>query len=107
MITGSTGRRAGVEGNPGAAVHGVRMAEMMNCDELVERVTDYFEDALAPEDHARLQEHITFCVGCVAHLDEVRVMLRLVSTLPEAPLAADLESRLLAAHRRWAGSVSS
>jgi hypothetical protein len=77
----------------------------MNCDELVERVTDYLEDALTPVDQLRLDEHITVCIGCQAHLGEVEVMLDLISSTPAEPLSPGLESSLMAIHRQWAESV--
>lgn len=75
----------------------------MNCDELVERVTDYYEGALSPSDQHRWDEHVAVCIGCVAHLGAYDVTLRLVSAAPEEPLPGALEESLVALHRRWAG----
>jgi hypothetical protein len=78
----------------------------MNCDELVERVTDYFEDALDSRDSVRLDEHLQVCIGCIAHVGEVKVTLQLLSSLSAERLSDELESDLAAFYRRWAGSVS-
>lgn len=93
-----------VEADTSATGHRAHV-DMMNCDELVERVTDYLEDALPPRDLTRLDNHIGVCAGCVAHVDEVRVMVRLTSSVPSEPMSTGLQSTLLAIHRRWAESV--
>jgi Putative zinc-finger len=74
----------------------------MNCAELVDRVTDYLEDALGAEDRTRLDDHLRRCVGCNAYLGNVHVTLRLVSSLPPQRLSNELESRLLVHYREWA-----
>jgi hypothetical protein len=77
----------------------------MNCDELVERVTDHLEDALGTEDQLRWDDHVGVCFGCQAHVREIRVTLDLVSSLGAEPPSAQLESTLLARYREWAESV--
>lgn len=78
----------------------------MNCGELVERVTDYLEGALHLADTARLQAHLRACLACDRYLGELVAVLRLTAGVPPEPLSAQLESRLLAAYRGWAESVS-
>jgi predicted anti-sigma-YlaC factor YlaD len=77
----------------------------MNCRELVERATDYLEDALGTQDQARLDEHVRDCRGCRTHLGQVNRTLRLVSSLPAEPLPNQLEATLLAHYREWAKSA--
>ena len=79
----------------------------MNCDELVEKVTDYLDDALSNSDQSRWDDHVDVCLGCQAHLGEVRVTLHVVSTLGTERISHELESSLLATYRQWADSVSS
>jgi hypothetical protein len=78
----------------------------MNCDELVERVTDYLEGALGRQDRARMDGHLGVCIGCEMYLGEVQVTLRLVSSLPAERMSDELEGSLLAAHRAWAAGVN-
>jgi anti-sigma factor RsiW len=77
----------------------------MNCDELVERVTDYHEGALSQTDRARWDEHVGVCVGCVAHLGAYDVTVRLVSSVDPEPLPDPLAATLMAIHRQWVASV--
>jgi anti-sigma factor RsiW len=65
----------------------------LSCQELVELVTDYFEDALAPEERARFEEHLEGCPGCRAYVDQMRVTMRLVQAteqLEQRPEVAGL-----------------
>lgn len=93
-----------IEGYPRRLRHHCRVDEM-NCDELVEKVTDYLDDALTPCDLTRLETHVEVCRGCQGHLGEVRVTLRVMSTLCTR-LSDELELTLLETYRHWADSVS-
>jgi predicted anti-sigma-YlaC factor YlaD len=77
----------------------------MDCVELVERVTDCLEEALAPEELMKLLDHLQICKGCDAYFNEVLVTLKVMSHLPAKPLPADLEQNLLAVYRDWAESA--
>jgi hypothetical protein len=99
------GERVRVEGFPRAGGDDGGVLEM-NCDELVERVTDYLEGALGREDRVRLDDHRGVCIGCEMYLGEVQVTLRLVSSLPAERMSDELEENLLATYRTWAAGVS-
>jgi anti-sigma factor RsiW len=74
--------------------------EGLTCQELVELVTDYFEDALGPADRARFELHVAACPGCDVHLRQVRITIALAGAT--APVAERPEiARLLAAFRGW------
>jgi anti-sigma factor RsiW len=60
--------------------------EDMSCAELVELVTDYFEDQLPAAERERIREHLLLCDGCHAHVEQVRAVLR--GSLLVAPRAA-------------------
>jgi anti-sigma factor RsiW len=49
----------------------------LSCQELVELVTDYLEDALPPEDVARFEAHLAACAGCRTYLAQVRATIAL------------------------------
>jgi anti-sigma factor RsiW len=61
--------------------------EAMTCQQLVELVTDYFEDALTPEERVRFDAHVQVCPGCETYLEQMRTTMRLVRS------ADDLEDR--------------
>jgi anti-sigma factor RsiW len=57
--------------------------EPMTCQQLVELVTDYFEDALTPAERDRFDAHLQVCPGCVTYLEQVRTTMRLVRSADE------------------------
>jgi predicted anti-sigma-YlaC factor YlaD len=75
--------------------------EALNCQELVELVTDYLEGALAPGDLRRFEEHLGACDGCTTYLDQLRWTIQLTGSLTPDDLSAEAESALLDAFRVW------
>ena len=73
----------------------------LSCQELVELVTDYFEDALSPADRARFDAHIAGCEGCTMYLRQMREMLELLGELTTDSISPQAESELLATFRDW------
>lgn len=73
----------------------------LTCMELVELVTAYLEDTLAPPDRARFEDHIMECDGCSAYLDQMRQTIRLVGSLSEEAIPAGGRGELLRAFRGW------
>ncbi len=51
----------------------------LTCQELVERLTDYFDDAMTPVERARLEAHIAECLGCERYAEQQRLTVRLVA----------------------------
>jgi len=80
---------------------GAMSATYLSCEELVELVTEYFEDALAPADRVRFEEHIMTCPPCRAHLDQMRRTLRVVGRVPAESISPDAERSLVEAFRGW------
>lgn len=77
------------------------MTEPLDCDEFVELVTAYLEDALEPADRQRVLDHLDLCDGCSTYLEQIRATVRVAGDLP-APggLAGTDRQRLLEAFRR-------
>jgi anti-sigma factor RsiW len=67
--------------------------EPLTCKQLVELVTDYFEDALTPAERDRFDAHVAVCPGCEHYLEQMRTTMRLVRStdeLEERPEVAQL-----------------
>jgi predicted anti-sigma-YlaC factor YlaD len=60
---------------------GRRRRDELACIQFVEVVTDYLEEAMAPEARARLEAHLTGCDGCEAYLDQIRTTVTLAGRL--------------------------
>jgi anti-sigma factor RsiW len=75
--------------------------EPLDCDEFVELVTAYLEDALEPADRQRVLDHLDLCDGCSTYLAQIRTTVRAVGDLPAPRGLPDAgRQRLLEAFRR-------
>lgn len=74
---------------------------VLTCQELVELVTDYLEEALSPADRERFETHLSTCRHCTAYLAQMRTTIRLTGKLTEADVTPDAEDELLKAFRQW------
>ncbi len=75
--------------------------EQLSCQELVELVTDYLEDALPPVERARFEAHIEPCDGCRAYLEQIRTTIELTGRLTPEQLEPAAATALLGAFRDW------
>lgn len=76
-------------------------SDNLACRELVELLTTYFEGALDPAEHERVETHLLRCRGCAAYLAQMRATLRAVGRLSEHDVPAEARAALLAAFRSW------
>jgi predicted anti-sigma-YlaC factor YlaD len=76
-------------------------AEELSCQELVELVTAYLEDALAPTERARFEAHLGVCDGCRNYLGQMRLTIATLGTLPPETIPPAIRGRLLDAFRDW------
>lgn len=73
----------------------------MTCQELVELVTDYLEDALQSEQRDRFEAHLTVCPGCVEYLQQIRLTIAATGAVTEDSLEPQVRDALLSAFRNW------
>jgi anti-sigma factor RsiW len=73
----------------------------MPCRELVELVTEYLEDRLAPVDRERFEEHLEACDACRAYLEQFRRTISALGRLPVETLSPEAQRTLLDAFRGW------
>ena len=71
----------------------------MDCNEFVELVTDFLENALAQADKARFIEHMALCDGCETYLAQFRQTIDTLGELPSESLSGDRREKLLTAFR--------
>jgi anti-sigma factor RsiW len=79
----------------------MRLARELACNEIVELVTAYLDDALPAEHRERFEEHLVFCDGCDRYLEQMRVTISATRNVGVGELPAELEERLLEAFRDW------
>ena len=77
------------------------IASELTCRELVELVTDYFEDRLSLDENRRFELHVCSCTGCRVYLAQMRAVVRAAGRLAESDLSAAIRAELLDAFRAW------
>ena len=75
--------------------------EALNCQELVELVTDYLEGALDERDRRAFDRHLDGCVGCTEYVEQLRVTIELTGHITVDDLSPGAEDALLQAFRSW------
>ena len=82
----------------------MRLERELTCAQLVELVTDYFEHRLSPSDVERVEEHLAFCDGCSAYVEQMRATIAATGMLREEDIPPEVERALLAAFQGWRSS---
>jgi anti-sigma factor RsiW len=80
------------------------MAEHLSCQEIVELVTGYLEGTLDAGTLSLFEEHLNFCDGCEAYVDQMRATIAVAGRIDEADVPAGAREQLLAAFRHWRGT---
>ncbi len=73
----------------------------MDCNELVEVITDYIEGDLSAEDVKLLEEHLDECPGCQTYLEQMRQVIRAAGKLEEKHIPSQGKEELLKIFRDW------
>ena len=73
----------------------------LTCQDLVELVTDYFEEALSPAKCQHFEFHLGDCTACQRYLAQMQQTIRLAGKLRKAHLPEASKAQLLAAFRHW------
>jgi anti-sigma factor RsiW len=71
----------------------------LDCNELVELVTDYLDGALDAAETARIREHLAICDGCERYLEQFRDTIHLLAAQRSAHVTDDMREQLLSAFR--------
>ena len=71
------------------------------CQQVVEMVTDYLEDALAPADRKRLERHLAGCPHCTEYLAQMRETIRLAGRLTPEDLSPQVRDAFTDLYRNW------
>jgi anti-sigma factor RsiW len=71
------------------------------CQQVVEMVTAYLDDALSRSDRRRLEKHLAGCPLCTEYLAQIRETIRLAGRLESEDLSPEMRSDLTEVYRRW------
>jgi predicted anti-sigma-YlaC factor YlaD len=75
--------------------------EEMTCQELVELITAYLEDAMDGPTLAKFEEHLSWCDGCGHYIEQFRVTIRTVGRIKDEDIEPAFRDRLLEAFRSF------
>ncbi len=78
-------------------------APRLTCRDVVELLSDFLEDGLAPRARARVQAHLATCPECAAYLEQLRATIGTLGRLREHDIPPPLLDRLVVAFRGWRG----
>jgi anti-sigma factor RsiW len=73
----------------------------MDCDEFVELVTAFLDEALDNETQQRFVAHIAECDGCDVYLVQIRQTIGAIGELHSEDLSESARRTLLVAFRDW------
>lgn len=71
------------------------------CQQVVEMVTDYLEDALPAASRRRLEFHLSGCPHCTEYLAQIRETIRLAGRVTPEDLTPQMRTDLTDLYRRW------
>jgi anti-sigma factor RsiW len=71
------------------------------CQQAVELVTDYLEDALSRRDRARFEAHLAECPHCREYLAQIRVTIATMGSVEPESLEPEVRDDLVGLYRRW------
>lgn len=79
----------------------------MPCQELVEVITDYLENALPERDRIRFEEHLAVCAKCREYVAQFERTIAAVGVVREHDLDPEVRAGLMEAFRGWSRSNTS
>jgi len=71
----------------------------LDCDQVVELVTDLLEGALDPATAERVHDHLALCSGCDVYVDQIRRTVAVIGRVPAEVLSPRARDDLMAAFR--------
>ena len=73
----------------------------LHCQEVVELVTDYLEQALLPETQEQFEKHIETCPGCNTFLEQVQQTIMMLRKLSKQQTFPETKQDLIDIFRNW------
>ena len=78
------------------------MSTEFSCQEMIEVVTNYLDDALPLDEQQRFERHLSYCAGCNTYVDQIRETIRQTGMVArEESLPPALREEIVAQFRTW------
>jgi len=81
--------------------HRMQTEDELSCQQVVELVTDYLENALLPELRRRLESHVEECLGCVNYLEQMQLTIDMLHQIARESVFPATKQELLQLFRDW------
>jgi anti-sigma factor RsiW len=78
-----------------------RTNQTLTCREMVELVTDYLEGRLDDAQRARFEAHVAECDACTLYIEQMRMTVSALGSIPAETVSPEAERELLEAFRGW------
>lgn len=70
------------------------MDARLSCEDLMQRTSEYLDEALPPGEREALDRHLATCAGCTRHLRDLLQTIQRLRSLPREPMPSDMKERL-------------
>jgi anti-sigma factor (TIGR02949 family) len=70
---------------------------LLTCKDFLNELSEYLDDTLDPEIHAKLHQHVTECPNCWVVLDTTQRTIKVFKGLEPQSIPTDIHSRLMGA----------
>jgi anti-sigma factor (TIGR02949 family) len=64
------------------------------CEDLIQRTSEYLDEALPPGDREAFDRHLATCADCARHLHDVLQTVQRLRSLPREPMPSEMKERL-------------
>jgi anti-sigma factor RsiW len=79
----------------------IRLRRDLVCQQAVELVTDYLENALSRRERRRFEAHLAGCPHCTEYLAQMRATIRLTGTITPEDLTPQMRVEFIELYRQW------
>lgn len=69
-------------------------ARIIPCSDAVRQLWEYLDEALSPEDHAKVERHLAFCRRCCGELEFAKELRRFLASNDVEEIPPDVRKRL-------------
>jgi anti-sigma factor (TIGR02949 family) len=67
---------------------------LIPCSEAVRQLWDYLDNAISPEDHEKVERHLSFCRTCCGELEFAKELRRFLASRGAEEIPSDVKDRL-------------
>ena len=67
---------------------------LIPCSEAVRQLWDYLDQAVSPEDHEKVEQHLSFCRSCCGELEFANQLRGFLATQDAGELPEQVRARL-------------